>query len=130
LFFPVGVRGDFALALDGKGNLAILATLGGGGYNALGGGTGPYFTTTNAPSVQYLEGWDVQVGAQNGQGETVGAEKVFFLGPERQRFHGTSISAKAELQGPWPGELHTTVTHTWIIDTVNIPDLIVNPFRP
>ncbi len=120
-----GVRGDLAIALDFKGNLALLATGGAGGYTAAGGGLGPYFATTDAPSVHYLEGNNVQIGGQVGEAETVGAEAVLFRGPNRDGYWGLSISDQARLQGPWPGEFHATATHTTTLVQLDIPHLIV-----
>jgi hypothetical protein len=128
-FIGPGMRGDVAVAMDFKGNLALLATGGGGGYTAAGGGVGPYLAVTNAPSVEYLRGKNVQIGGQVGEVGTVGTEMILFRGPDRERYSGLSISGAARFQGPWPGEIHTTVTHTGLV-SINIPDLFVDIFRP
>jgi len=128
-FMGPGIRGDVAVAIDFKGNVALLATGGGGGYTAAGGGFGPYLAVTNAPSVEYLRGNDVQIGGQVGEVGTVGTEMILFRGSDRERYSGLSISGAARFQGPWPGEIHTTFTHTGLV-SINIPDLIVNIFRP
>jgi RHS repeat-associated protein len=130
-FLGTGVRGDLALAADFKGNLAFLATGGGGGYSAAGFGTGPYLAVTNAPNVTYLHGNDVEIGAQIGQVGTVTTEVILFSGPgaERKKYSGLSISPGFAFMGPFPGELHGTATHT-TVGSVNLPDLIVSLFRP
>ena len=124
-FSGPGIRGDIAIAMDFKGNFAFLATGGGGAYTAVGGGAGLYFATTNAPNVSYLEGNDVQVGGQVGELGTVNTEVVSFLGPDRNQYGGLSISGGAGLNGPWPGEIHTTATHTYLLGPVDVPHLIV-----
>jgi hypothetical protein len=129
LFLGAGIRGDIGVAMDFKGNIAILGSYGGGGYSAAGGGVGGYFTVTNAPSVNHLEGPSVQVGGQLGQGETLGAEAVFFKGPGREQYRGLSISSNTALIGPWPGEFHGTATDTKILALFN-PKMIVDLFVP
>jgi len=81
--------------MDFKGNMAVIGTGSGGGYIGMGGGTGGYLTVTNAPSVGHLEGHNLQIGSQVGEGETVGAEYMIFKGAGRDQFRGVSISDKA-----------------------------------
>ena len=126
----VGLRGDIGIAMDFKGNIAIIRTGGAGAYIGAGGGVGGYLTVTNAPSVEYLEGPNVQIGGQFGEGETVGAEFVIFRGPDRNQYRGISISDKAQLQAPWPFEAHGTATGSKIMFIRNVPDFIVDIFRP
>jgi RHS repeat-associated protein len=128
-FVGAGIRGDGSLAIDGQGGIAFTLAFGGGGYSAAGGGVGPYFTVYDAPSVAYLNGWSVQVGGQVGEGASVAAEKILFLGPDRNRYGGTSISGAARLELPWPGEVHATTTHTWVVMSVNIPDVLAGLIR-
>jgi hypothetical protein len=130
IFAGIGVRADIGIAIDFKGNIALVGTAGGGGYAAAGGGIGPYLTTTNAPTVHYLQGPNVQIGGQIGEVGSVGAEVILFRGPDRERYSGLSISGAARLQGPWPGEFYGTATGSGILGMINIPDLIVAPFRP
>jgi hypothetical protein len=124
-FSGPGLRGDVAIALDFKGNVAVLATGGGGGYTAAGGGAGGYFAITNAPNVKYLEGNDMEVGGQVGEVGTVNTEAVIFRGADRSQYGGLSISGGVGLNGPWPGELHATVTHTAILAQADVPHFIV-----
>ncbi len=126
----LGIRGDIGIAIDFKGNMAVVATGGGGGYAGVGGGVGGYLTVTNAPCVNYLEGPNVQIGGQVGQGETVGAEYVMFKGSGRDQYRGISISDKTQLQEPWPFEFHRTATGSKILYQRNLPDLLVDIFRP
>jgi RHS repeat-associated protein len=126
----VGIKGDIGVAIDFKGNVAIIGTGGGGGYIGVGGGVGAYLTVTNAPSVPYLQGPNVQIGGQIGEGETVGAEYVMFKGEGRDQYRGLTISDKAHFQVPWPFEAHTTATGSKILIQRNIPDIIVDLFRP
>jgi hypothetical protein len=119
-----------AIAMDFKGNLVLLGTSGGGGSTAVSGSTGPYLEVTNAPSVSDLEGPNVQVGGQIGEGATINTEIVFFQGSGRTGLGGISISPGFGLIGPWPFELHGTATGTTILASLNVPDLIVAPFRP
>jgi hypothetical protein len=127
----LGIRGDLSIALDFKGNIALLGNGGGGGYIGAGGGIGTFLSITNAPSVDYLEGNNVEYGGQVGNAATVAAEVIQFRGKDRERYSGLSIGAQAELLPPWSFEGHTTVTHSSIWGRpVNLPDLIVNIFRP
>jgi hypothetical protein len=119
------LRGDLAIAADFKGNMALLATGGGGGYTAAGRGAGGYFATTDAPNVRYLEGNDVEVGGQVGEAGTVNTEAIIFRGASRSQYGGLSISGGVGLNGPWPGELHATGTHTTILAQVDVPHLVV-----
>jgi hypothetical protein len=126
----LGIRGDLGVAMDFRGNIAVIATGGGGGYFGTGGGVGGYLTVTNAPSVNYLAGPNVQIGGQIGEGETVGAEYVMFKGEGRDQYRGVSISDKAQLQAPFPFEFHGSATGSTILYQWNIPEGIANWFRP
>jgi hypothetical protein len=131
LFAGAGIRGDIGVAMDFKGNIAIVGTFGGGGYNAIGGGAGGYLTVTDAPSVEYLEGPNVQVGGQVGEVATVGAETVVFKGSDRERYKGLSISsANAFAAAPWPGEFHGTATGSKILVQFNLISWIYESCRP
>jgi hypothetical protein len=124
-----GIRGNFSVAMDFKGNIAFLRTVGWGGYIGKGGGAGLGLTVTNAPSVYYLEGNDVEYGGQVGNVETVAAEVVLFKGEDRKIYKGISIAQQEELLLPWPFEVHGTITNTKIWGVINIPDNIANLLR-
>jgi hypothetical protein len=126
----LGLRGNLGAAMDFKGNIAVVATGGGGAYFGAGGGTGGYLTVTNAPSVNQLSGPNIQVGGQFGEGETVGAEVVIFKGKGRDQYKGLSFSDKAQLQVPFPFETHGSATGSTILWQRNIPQLIADFFRP
>jgi RHS repeat-associated protein len=68
MVFGIGpnLRGDTSVAVDGKGDVSIMFA--GGGGSSIGGGysLGPFYTTTNAPSVSNLEGWSTQAGMSAG----------------------------------------------------------------
>jgi hypothetical protein len=128
-FYGVGIRGDIAIAIDFKGSIALIVTGGGGGYAAAGGGVGPYLAVTNAPSVAYLNGNNVQFGGQVGEVGSVGTEVIKFRGADREIYSGISISGAVSFQGPWPCEIHATATNTSTLVSINIPDLIVSIFR-
>lgn len=113
-FLGAGVRGDVSFIVDGRGNLGFAVDIGGGGYNAVGFNRfGPFLTITNAPSIEKVQGWSVQLGGQIGNGASVGGEKVLFR-DEIQRYEGLSIAGGMALIGPWPGEIHATAVHTTI----------------
>ena len=129
VFRATGLRWDVSIALDGKLNLGFVSNFGAGGYTAVGGGFGPQVSTSNAPDLSYLEGYNVQVGGQVGEGKTVGFEYIFFKGKNREIYSGMSLSTSAEILAPFPGEIHGTGTYSHIIFQFNIIDLIIQPFR-
>jgi RHS repeat-associated protein len=112
-FGAVGVRGEGSVAIDANCNIAGLRSFGGGGYSAVGVNRfGPSLTVTNAPTVLDLEGWSVQFGGQVGDVASIGGEGILFRDEEGIRYGGATIAGGAALMGPWPGELHATLTHT------------------
>ncbi len=117
-----GLRYDVSVAIDFKGNIAIVFTGGGGAYIGHGGGAGQYLTVTNAPSVKFLEGWNTQQGGQVGNGETVGAELIEFQGSSRTGYGGVSISQKNQLEVPWNFEAHTTITYSELV-SINLAEI-------
>jgi hypothetical protein len=123
VFAGTGLRGDISLALDGKGNLGIFAGLGSGGWTA--GGINrlcPFITHTNAPSIDKLTGYSVQVGGQVGLPVSLGGEYVFFKDNQGNQYKGESFSGGASFQiGPWvfPGEAHGSFEHTWLVTPLN-----------
>jgi hypothetical protein len=82
-------------------------------------------TTTNAPSVDKLNGPTVQFGGQFGEGTTINVEKTFFKDSETgELYTGTTIGAKENLMVPFPGEIHATVTNTWTLFKINIREIM------
>ncbi|WP_423224225.1 RHS repeat-associated core domain-containing protein [Candidatus Amarolinea aalborgensis] len=115
IFAALGLRGGATIALDGQGNVAVLAGGGAGGYSAVGfNSLGPNLMITTAPTVDKLKGFSVQLGGQLGEVASIGAEGVLFSDGEKAYF-GLNIAGGAALEGPWPGELHATFEHDWLI---------------
>ena len=99
-FIGGGPRGTVSIAGDTYGNIALQVSAGGGGYSAVGAGLGPSVTTTNAPSVDKLNGPTVQFGGQFGEGTTINVEKTFFKDSETgELYTGTTIGAKENFNG-------------------------------
>jgi hypothetical protein len=113
-FGAVGGRGGFSIAFDDQGNFAILGGGGGGLYSAVGAGSGLSVTVTNAPTVDKLAGFSVQIGGQVGEGPAINGELTFFTDGENIYVGGTLGGAVA-FHGPWPGELHGTVEYDWLL---------------
>jgi hypothetical protein len=112
-FIGGGLRGEVAVAMDDYCDIALLRSLGGGGYSAAGlNRVGPSISITNAPHVENLEGWSVQFGGQVGETASLGGEGIMFKDRDGNRFGGFTIAGGAALQGPLPGELHASFTHT------------------
>ena len=115
VFAALGLRGGATIVLDGQGNVAVLAGGGAGGYSAVGfNSLGPNLMITTAPTVDKLKGFSVQLGGQLGEVASIGAEGVLFSDGEKAYF-GLNIAGGAALEGPWPGELHATFEHDWLI---------------
>jgi DMSO/TMAO reductase YedYZ molybdopterin-dependent catalytic subunit len=124
-FLGVGVRADLSVAMDNEGDLALLFGIGGGGYTSAGyNKVGPFFTKTNAPSVDNLSGWSVQVGGQIGETASIGYEHIIFSN-EEQIYHGESVGGGSALMAPFPGEMHGTFEHTWMLDKLNLFDMLI-----
>ena len=115
VFAALGLRGGATIALDDQGNVAVLAGGGAGGYTAAGfNSIGPNLMITTAPTVDKLKGFSIQLGGQLGEVASVGAEGVLFSDGEKAYF-GLNIAGGAAMEGPWPGELHATFEHDWLI---------------
>jgi len=116
VYAGMGIRMDIFGAVDGKGNMGLFISFGGGGYSALGASVGPFIGTTNAPSIDKLIGPSLQVGGQVGEAAYVSGEYDFFRDSETgEIYSGPSISTGNTLTLPWPGVLYGTGTNTWAI---------------
>jgi RHS repeat-associated protein len=123
LFTPMyGLRGDFSLAIDGKGNFALQATGGGGGYLGLGfSNFGPSIMVTNAPDVDVLNGASAQFGGGILlEGLGIGFDRVFG---KYHSYDGYSINGG--ISYGIPAEAHATVTGTLTIAQINIFDALI-----
>jgi RHS repeat-associated protein len=125
LFAIFGVRGDITLAVDHHGNFAVLAGVGGGAYTAGGSNLGGSYDVTSADSVYDLTGYSVQLGGQIGQFAKLSAELSAFKADGKTQI-GVSVGGGATLEAPFPGELHGTIEHSWLLFGVNIPEQAVN----
>ena len=109
IFGGLGARGGAELAFDTQGNVALFAGGGGGGYLGVGfNNVGPNVKITNAPTVDKLKGWSVQLGASAGEVASIGGEWVMFSDDKGTKYHGINIAGGAALQGP-PVEVHFTL---------------------
>ncbi len=123
IFSPIlGVRGDIDIAIDGKGNVALQATGGGGGYLGLGvSNFGPSITITNAPDVKSLNGASAQFGGGLlNEGLGIGFDRVYG---NDHSYEGYSINGGISFGIPAEG--HATVTGTFTIAQINIFNVII-----
>jgi hypothetical protein len=99
-FLVLGIRGEASIAFDGKGNISLLLSGGGGVHAGVGASVGPSVTLTNAPTVADLKGDSVLLGAQGGEGVGVSVERVIF-----RQYRGWSVGGAAKLLA-LPIEVH------------------------
>jgi RHS repeat-associated protein len=110
-FVGAGIRGGVSLAIDSSGNMGAFFGTGGGGFTSWGiNKVGPFITVTNAPSIEYLKNWSVQIGGQAGEAGTIGGEFVVFSNNGRI-FGGVSIASGGGVMAPFPFEGHATFEH-------------------
>ena len=123
-----GVDGSVSigLAVDSKGNIGIIKSIG------LGGGTpsasfSVFEAYTNAPDIEKLKGASTQIGGSIDFGASVGVDGIFFKNQEtNENYYGNSVSVGIGV-GVIPFEFHSEVVNSDLV-TINNKPLIVNIF--
>jgi RHS repeat-associated protein len=129
-FAGIGIRGGLTFAIDGEGNFAILAGLGGGGYSSIGGGVEFSLSGTTAPTVYQLEGQSVQVGVSITAGPGAGAELEAFTDGQQDYFGGTVSVGVGAQQAPVPFLAPVGVHGTMVNDTIIAAGPIMSNHAP
>ena len=116
----LGFRGSVSVAVDGTGDFGIFTNVGGGAYMGAGFSTGASVSTTNAPSINNLEGWSGQTGggvsvAPGGPG--VSYEQVSFSSGE-EHYKGHTFGG--DIIGPWPTEGHVSGEYSKMVASGNV----------
>ena len=99
-FAVLGIRGEASFAFDGKGNMTLLLSGGGGVHAGVGASAGPSVTWTDAPTVADLKGFSALIGAQGGEAIGVSVDRVIF-----GQYRGWSVGGAAKLLA-LPIEVH------------------------
>ena len=82
---------------------------------------------TNAPTVDKLKGYSIQIGGSAARLVAIGGEWVILpttsSSGEMQVYHGVNLSPVGVGDyEPWPFEIHLIVEHNLVINQWNIPN--------
>ncbi len=126
-FSPSLVNFDLGVCLseDMQGNFALQGTLSGGFTTGTpGGSVGPQVTITNAPNVNYLNGFSSSAGLSVAATLGGGADVVMMEDDKGNTYYGGAVSLIAGSGA----EGHVNLNNTWTLAKINVFDYQSNTY--